>query len=104
MLNDARTRAETLDRQSREKAASLERDAARKHSEIIGSISQERSVLEKKIEELRTFEREYRTRLKTYLESQLRELDGRATSAPADAVRAQNFVTSGFGARAEAGS
>jgi len=104
MLNDARTRAETLDRQSREKAASLERDAARKHSEIIGSISQEKSVLEKKIDELRTFEREYRTRLKTYLESQLRELDGRATSAPADAARTQGFVTSGFGARAEAGN
>jgi len=104
LLNDARTRAETLDRQSREKAVSLERDAARKHTEIIGSISQEKSILEKKIDELRTFEREYRTRLKTYLESQLRELDGRGSAAPADAVRTQGFVTSGFGARAEAGS
>ncbi|MGH3867886.1 MAG: DivIVA-like cell division protein Wag31 [Pseudonocardiaceae bacterium] len=104
MLNDARTRAETLDRQSREKAALLERDAVRKHTEILGSISQEKSILEKKIDELRTFEREYRTRLKTYLESQLRELDGRGSAAPADAVRTQGFVTSGFGARAEAGS
>ncbi|MGH3753506.1 MAG: DivIVA-like cell division protein Wag31 [Pseudonocardiaceae bacterium] len=106
MLNDARTRVETLDRQSREKAASLERDAARKHTEIIGSINQEKSSLEKKIDELRTFEREYRTRLKTYLESQLRELDGRGSAAPADTVRSQQqgFVASGFGARAEAGS
>ncbi len=105
MLNDARTRAETLDRQSREKASSLERDAARKHTEVIGSINQEKSSLEKKIDELRTFEREYRTRLKTYLESQLRELDGRGSAAPADTVRnQQGFVASGFGARAEAGS
>lgn len=105
MLNDARTRAETLDRQSREKASSLERDAARKHTEIIGSINQEKNTLEKKIDELRTFEREYRTRLKTYLESQLRELDGRGSAAPADTVRnQQGFATSGFGARAEAGS
>ncbi len=105
LLNDARTRAETLDRQSREKAASLERDAARKHTEIIGSINQEKNTLEKKIDELRTFEREYRTRLKTYLESQLRELDGRGSAAPADTVRnQQGFATSGFGARAEAGS
>ncbi|MBV9143909.1 MAG: DivIVA domain-containing protein [Pseudonocardiales bacterium] len=103
MLNDARTRAEALDRQSREKAAALEREAARKHTEIIGSISHEKNILEKKIDELRTFEREYRTRLKTYLESQLRELDGRGSAAPADAVRTQSFVTSGFGARAEAG-
>ncbi|HEV7453225.1 MAG TPA: DivIVA domain-containing protein [Pseudonocardiaceae bacterium] len=105
MLSDARTRVETLDRQSREKAASLERDAARKHTEIIGSINQEKSHLEKKIDELRTFEREYRTRLKTYLESQLRELDGRGSAAPTDTVRnQQGFVASGFGARAEAGN
>jgi DivIVA domain-containing protein len=105
MLNDARTRVETLDRQSREKAASLEREAARKHTEVISSINQEKSTLEKKIDELRTFEREYRTRLKTYLESQLRELDGRGSAAPADTVRnQQGFLSSGFGARAEAGS
>ncbi|MGH3426542.1 MAG: cell wall synthesis protein, partial [Mycobacteriales bacterium] len=104
MLNDARTRAETLDRQSREKAASLERDAARQHTEILGSISQEKNNLEKKIDELRTFEREYRTRLKTYLESQLRELDGRGSAAPADTVRTQGFAPSGFGVRAETGS
>jgi DivIVA domain-containing protein len=104
MLNDARIRVETLDRQSREKAASLEREAARKHTEVISSINQEKSTLEKKIDELRTFEREYRTRLKTYLESQLRELDGRGSAAPADTVRNQGFITSGFGARAEAGS
>jgi len=34
----------------------------RKHTEIIGSINQEKSILEKKIDELRTFEREYCTR------------------------------------------
>ncbi|MGH3906488.1 MAG: DivIVA domain-containing protein, partial [Pseudonocardiaceae bacterium] len=103
MLNDARTRAETLERQSREKAASLERDAQRKHTEILSAINQEKSALEKKIDELRTFEREYRTRLKTYLESQLRELDGRGSAAPAETGRNPGF-TSGFSARAEAGN
>jgi DivIVA domain-containing protein len=105
MLNDARTRAETLDRQSREKAASLERDAARKHTEILGAITQEKSVLEKKIDELGTFEREYRTRLKTYLHSQLQELDGHRPAAPADPRRIQqDLVTAGSGSRAETGS
>jgi hypothetical protein len=102
LLNDARSRAETLDRQSRDKAASLERDAARKHTEILGSINQEKNTLDKKMDELRTFEREYRTRLKTYLASQLRELDGRGSAAPADPTRTQqDLVTSGSGARAE---
>jgi DivIVA domain-containing protein len=104
MLNEARTKAETLERQSRDKAASLERDAARKHTEIIAALSQEKGILEKKIDELRTFERGYRTRLKTYLDSQLRELDGGGSAAPADPMHIQQgLVGSGFGAHAEAG-
>lgn len=106
MLNDARTRAETLERQSREKAATLVGDAERKQNEIIGSITREKTVLEKKIEELRTFEREYRTRLKTYLESQLRDLEGRGSAAPTDARASANggYAASGYGQRADAGS
>jgi DivIVA domain-containing protein len=103
MLNDARTRAEAVERQAREKASSLERDAQRKHTEIIGTIQLEKTTLEKKIDELRTFEREYRTRLKTYLESQLRDLEGRGSAAPADTGRnAQQAFATSFG-RAEAG-
>ena len=102
MVNDARGKAETLDRQSRETAASLEREAARKHTEILGSISQEKIILEKKIDELRTFEHDYRTRLKTYLQAQLRALDGPGSAAPTDPMRTpQDLVTSGSGARAE---
>jgi DivIVA domain-containing protein len=102
MLNDARSRAETLDRQSREKAVTLERDAARKHTEIIGSIDQEKILLEEKIDELRTFEHNYRTHLKTYLQTQLRELDGHGSAAPEGPGRTpQDLVTSGSGARAE---
>ncbi len=106
MLNDARTRAETLDRQSREKAGTLEREMQRKHNEIVGAIQRDKSVLEKKIDELRTFEREYRTRLKTYLESQLRDLEGRGSAAPADgrSNAAQGYAASGYGPRADAGS
>jgi DivIVA domain-containing protein len=105
MLNDARNKAETLERQSRDKAGSLERDAAAKHTEIIAALSQEKSILENKIDDLRTFERDYRTRLKTYLDSQLRELAGRGFAAPADPMHTQqDLVSPGFGAPAEAGS
>jgi DivIVA domain-containing protein len=106
MLNDARTRAETLERQSRDKAAQLVGDAERKQTEIIGSITRDKSVLEKKIDELRTFEREYRTRLKTYLESQLRDLEGRGTAAPTESRATANggYAATGYGQRADAGS
>jgi DivIVA domain-containing protein len=106
MLNDARTRAETLERQSRDKAATLVGDAERKQAEIIGTITRDKSVLEKKIDELRTFEREYRTRLKTYLESQLRDLGERGSAAPSDSRASANggYASTGYGPRADAGS
>ena len=52
----------------------------------MGTINQQRTVLEGRLEQLRTFEREYRTRLKTYLESQLEELGQRGSAAPVDST------------------
>lgn len=86
LLSDAQTRSETQLRQAQEKADALQADAERKHSEIMGTINQQRTVLEGRLEQLRTFEREYRTRLKTYLESQLEELGQRGSAAPVDSA------------------
>ncbi|MDQ4031657.1 MAG: DivIVA domain-containing protein [Actinomycetota bacterium] len=104
MLSAGRTGTETLDWQFRENAASLEREAARKHTEIIAALSQEKRILEKKIDELRTFEREYRIRLQTYLESQLRDLDGRESAAQQTRWAPAWLGDPRFGARAQAGS
>ncbi|TBN56557.1 DivIVA domain-containing protein [Glaciihabitans arcticus] len=57
-------------------------------------LDQERQQLEARVEELRTFERDYRQKLKGYIEGQLRELDdspvltGGGTPAPAPAFAA----------------
>lgn len=54
----------------------------------INALDEERSALEHRIDELRTFEREYRQKLKGYIEGQLRELDATGavlTNAPAAA-------------------
>ncbi len=48
----------------------------------MNTVKQQQTALEARISELRTFEREYRTRLKTLLESQLEELETRGTAAP----------------------
>jgi len=101
MLNEARTRSETLERQARDKAGTLEREAQRKHNELISTITSEKKSLEKEIETLRTFEREYRTRLKTFLESSLRDLNDRGSAAPSDSRSNQSGYS--FGPRAEAG-
>lgn len=84
MLADAQSRSEMQLRQAQEKADILQADAERKHTEVMGTINQQRNVLEGRLEQLRTFEREYRTRLKTYLESQLEELGQRGSAAPVD--------------------
>jgi hypothetical protein len=84
MLGDSASRSEAQLRQAQEKADFLQADAERKHSEVMGTINQQRNVLEGRLEQLRTFEREYRTRLKTYLESQLEELGQRGSAAPVD--------------------
>ncbi|CAM3043533.1 DivIVA domain-containing protein [Saccharomonospora xinjiangensis] len=109
MLNEARTRAETLERQAREKATNMDREAQRKYTETLNTLNTEKSALNKKIEELRTIEREYRTRLRGFLESQLRELDDRGSAAPASASSSSGSQSSSsgqgysFGPRAEAG-
>jgi DivIVA domain-containing protein len=105
MINSAHSKAETLERQAQEKAAALEHDAARKHAEVIGSISHEKAVLERKVEELRTFESEYRSRLATYLQAQLRELDLRGYTPPASSSpTSQDLTSTGFRAPAAGGA
>ena len=66
-------------------AARVVADAEAKQRQQVSGLEQERSLLEHRIDELRTFEREYRQKLKNYIEGQLRDLD------------AANMVTGGYG-------
>ncbi len=68
--------------EAREHAQRLVREAEEKQRQTLGSLEQERSLLERKIDELRAFEREYRSRLKSYLEGQLRDLEAKAAVVP----------------------
>lgn len=56
-------------------AARLVADAESKQRQQLATLDQERVGLEHRIEELRTFEREYRQKLRGYIEGQLAELD-----------------------------
>lgn len=57
-------------------------DAERKKTETLTALERERTGLERKIDELKVFEREYRSRLKAYLESQTRELESQPSVIP----------------------
>jgi DivIVA domain-containing protein len=56
-------------------AARLVREAEAQQRSEMNRLEQEKAVIEHRIQELRSFEREYRVKLKAYIESQLQELD-----------------------------
>ncbi|HKG51459.1 MAG TPA: DivIVA domain-containing protein [Actinomycetales bacterium] len=67
--------------EAQEHATRLVHEAEERQRRTLGDLERNRQVLERKVEELRSFEREYRARLKAYLENQLRELETRAPVA-----------------------
>src|SRR6516164_2863160 len=83
ILGKARRQAEQITSDARARAESLERDAQERHRQAMGSLVQQREELERRVDDLRAFEREYRSRLKAYLEGQLRDLEAGVTDTGA---------------------
>jgi DivIVA domain-containing protein len=82
-------------------AARVIAESEAKQRAQINILEKERSDLEKKIEELRTFEREYRQKLKSYIEGQLRDLDSASpvgAGAGKDSGNSPKASFQGFGA------
>ncbi|WP_116948424.1 DivIVA domain-containing protein [Jiangella endophytica] len=86
LMGDARSRAEKLDSETKAKAAKIEQDARqradsieqevqKRRTQVFGKLESDRADLERELETLRAFEREYRSRLKSYLERELRKLE-----------------------------
>jgi DivIVA domain-containing protein len=75
VLAKARRQAEQITSDARAHAEDLERDAQERHRHALGSLLQQREELERRVDDLQTFEREYHGRLKAYLEGQLNDLE-----------------------------
>ncbi|HEX3612155.1 MAG TPA: DivIVA domain-containing protein [Sporichthyaceae bacterium] len=101
IVGDARSKAESIEREARNKAEALERDAQDKHRSIIGVLETQRNALEAQLDQLRQFEREYRSRLKSFLEGQLRQLD---SSQESENLSNGPRAAAGTGSRAAAGA
>ena len=67
--------------EAKAQAERIVREAEETSQRTLAALEQERGLLERKIDELRVFERDYRTRLKSYLENLLGDLDNRAPGA-----------------------
>lgn len=73
---------ERLVNEAKEEGERVVRDAQETSDRTLKQLEQERSLLERKIDELRQFERDYRTRLQSYLEQLLGDLDSRGAVLP----------------------
>jgi DivIVA domain-containing protein len=87
IVGEARTKAERLESESKTKADRLEADArtraqmldsetSERRQQMFGDLEKERDKLSVEVENLRSFEREYRSRLKSYFAQQLEALNG----------------------------
>ncbi|AXH36199.1 DivIVA domain-containing protein [Humibacter sp. BT305] len=74
-------------------AARIVAEAETKQRNEMARLNQEKAAVEHRIDELRTFEKDYRSGLKSYIEEQLNEL----TSKDADKSPAPSSSFSGFG-------
>jgi hypothetical protein len=74
ILAEARRQAEQVTTEAAVAAMALERDAQEQHRLAMGTLAQQVEELERRVDDLRAFEREYRTKLQTWLEGQIREL------------------------------
>jgi DivIVA domain-containing protein len=63
--------------------ARMIREAEETSHRTLTQLENERTILERKIDELRLFERDYRTRMKSFLSNLLGEIDSRGNSMPA---------------------
>jgi len=92
IVGEARTKAERLDSESKNKADRLEADARRRaemldgetaerRQQMFGDLERERDKLNGDVENLRSFEREYRARLKSYFSQQLEALESPSDSS-----------------------
>lgn len=109
ILGEARTKAERLESESKSRADKLESDArtrsqmldsetAERRQQLFGELEKERDKLNAEVEHLRSFEREYRARLKSYFTQQLETLaqfgsdQGGSDDAPAQPKRLRSIL------------
>ncbi|KQQ01467.1 MULTISPECIES: DivIVA domain-containing protein [unclassified Rathayibacter] len=82
-VREGAEKRDALVAEGRATAARLVAEAEAKQRAQIAKLDEERAAVEERIDGLRTFEREYRQKLKSYIEGQLRDLDTQPVSAEA---------------------
>lgn len=81
LVSEAQTKADSLVSQAETTAAEKTRAAEETREATLKDLESKKTGLQDQIEKLRGFERDYRSRLSTYIQGQLNELDSKALIA-----------------------
>ncbi|MDO5701661.1 MAG: DivIVA domain-containing protein [Bowdeniella nasicola] len=73
-VRNGQDEGERIVAEAKQRGETIVKDAEEKYNNTLAQLEKERSLLEHKIDELRSFERDYRSRLKSYLENLLDEV------------------------------
>ena len=91
---ESKTRADRMESDARTRSQMLDSETEARRKELFGDLDKEKERLDTEIENLRAFEREYRSRLKSYFTQQLEALEtggdlssGQPGDAPASAPK-----------------
>jgi len=100
ITNEARGKADRLETDARIRAQKLDDETNERRQAAVATIERERYELQREIEHLRAYEREYRARLKNYFQSQLDQIASNE-QAPADSGAVTSSVDAGRRARTD---
>ena len=87
LTNESRGKADRVETDARIRAQKLDEETNERRQQAMAAIERERYELQRDVEHLRAYEREYRARLKNYFQSQLDGLAAQenSNSAPVEA-------------------
>jgi cell division septum initiation protein DivIVA len=74
IVSEARDQAQKITGDAQEHAEQLKLQAQQRYEDAVGSLGSKREALQQQIESLEEFDREYRARLTTFMQGQLRAL------------------------------
>jgi len=74
--SDSKAKSDRMEADARSRAEKLDSETSARRQQLFGELERDKDNLARELEDLRAFEREYRSRLKGYFQSQLRALAG----------------------------
>lgn len=74
ILSEAQTRSDGMAKDAKANADELSEQAKQRYDDVVGGLAAKREALQQQIEALEQFDRDYRARLTTFMQNQLRGL------------------------------